>query len=93
MKRLLAELLAVLCELAIVLTDVINVVYPVSETPIGLLRSEADISQIRSRIRRCKSGLSQWLDSASVRFPIPAGLGNPGDAPVLFTNFMYLYYQ
>jgi hypothetical protein len=91
-KRSLAEVLAVLCQLAVTLTDIIMVVYPVSEAPVTTMDKMA-LSRMRSRIERCKSDLAQWFDGASVHFPTPAGLGNTSKALVLFTNLMYIYYQ
>lgn len=91
-KRALAELLAILCELAVMLTDIITIVYPVNEIPIGSM-TEMVLSRFRVRIERCKADLAQWYDSASVRFPTPAGLGDSNDSLILFTNLMYLYYQ
>jgi hypothetical protein len=91
-KQSLAELCAVLCELAVTLTDVIMIVYPVSERYDDTM-TEMSLSRVRGRIGRCKSDLAQWYESASVRFPIPAGLGDADDALILYTDLMYIYYQ
>ncbi|KAH6665007.1 cutinase transcription factor 1 beta [Halenospora varia] len=91
-KRSLVEVLAVLCQLAVVLTDIIMVVYPVSETPLTTM-NEMALLRMRSRIEQCKSDLAEWLSGASLRFPTPAGLGDTSKVVVLFTNLMYIYYH
>lgn len=91
-KHSLAELLVTLCELAVILTDIIMIVYPVSETPLTTM-TEMALSQLRVRIERCKSDLAHWYDCVSVRFPTPAGLGDAHESLILFTNLMYIYYQ
>ncbi len=91
-KRSLAEVLAVLCQLAVVLTHIIMVVYPVSEAPLTTM-NEMALLRMRPRIEQCKSDLTEWLDGASVRFPMPAGIGDTTKVVVLFTNLMYIYYQ
>jgi hypothetical protein len=90
-KVSLAGVLTVLCRLAVVLTDIIMIAYPVSEAPFTATTGVA-LLRMHSRMEKCKSDLAQWFDRASVRFPIPAGLGNSNDALVLFTNLMYIYY-
>jgi hypothetical protein len=91
-KRSLAELLAVLCELAIILTDIIMVVYPVCETPFSTT-ADMVLSQVRVGIDRCRFDLDKWYDGTSVQFPTPAGLGDSSASVILFTNLMYIYYQ
>lgn len=91
-KRSLAELVAVLCELAVILTDIIMIVYPLDETPIDNA-TEVVLYRVKGRTERSKAILAQWHDSASVRFPTPAGLGDSNESLTLFTDLMYIYYQ
>lgn len=90
-KRSLAELIATLCELAIVLTGIIMILTPIDEIPIAPL-SEAELSRSWMLIQRGRSDLSHWYDNANVRFPTPAGLGDTHESVILYTNLMYLYY-
>lgn len=90
-KRSLAELLEVLCNLAVTLTDIIMILYPINGNPFAPL-NELSLSRLRVRIERRKSDLAQWFDNASVQFPTPAGLGDTHESVILYTNLVYIYY-
>lgn len=86
-KRLLTDLFITLCHLAVVLTDVIMVIYPFSEY------SDTGIEASLGRIATCKSGLNSWFERATLLFPTPAGLSDTHESITLYTNLMYMYYQ
>ena len=95
-KQSLAELVARLCELAVILTDVIMLLYPVDELPPASSSSADDalpISKQNSLIEKAKSDLTRWYEGAVVKFPTPAGIGDAHESVALYTNLMYLYYQ
>jgi hypothetical protein len=91
-KRSLAELLESLCELAVALTGIISVLYPVNDIPIASL-SDAEISRSHALSHRGRSDLDRWYENATVKFPTPAGLGDTHESVILYTDLMYLYYQ
>lgn len=91
-KRSLAGLVESLCELAVALTGIITVLYPVNEVPIASL-SGAEISRPHVLIRQGRSDLTRWYEKVSVKFPTPAGLGDTHESVILYTDLMYLYYQ
>lgn len=86
-KRALTELFITLCHLAVVLTDVIMVVYPLSEY------LDTGIEASLHRIAACKSSLNSWFAKATLLFPTPAGLNDMHESVILYTNLMYMYYQ
>ncbi|PQM43872.1 hypothetical protein VE01_10768 [Pseudogymnoascus verrucosus] len=90
-KRSLAELLEVLCNLAVCLTDIIMILYPINGNPTTSL-NELGLTRLRVHIERGKADLSQWFDNASVHFPTPAGLGDTHGSVILHTNVVYIYY-
>ncbi|KAL4803989.1 hypothetical protein BDV18DRAFT_162399 [Aspergillus unguis] len=91
-KQLLAELAVSLCGLAVALTDVIMILYPVDQLPVSSIASDA-APRVQSHIDRARSSLTRWYESTIVRFPTPAGIGDAHGSLVLYTNLMYLYYH
>jgi hypothetical protein len=100
-KRCLAEVLAQLVELCVVLTDIIMLVFPLDDSP-GWGREMK--SEESARIRGCKVALRRWYRGATLRFPMFGGgqlprMTTPGgkefqhDSVILYTNLMYMYYQ
>lgn len=93
-KQSLAGLVASLCELAVILTDVIMLLYPVDELPASSFPDDSiPITKHQSLIERARSDLTRWYEGAAVKFPTPAGIGDAHESVVLYTNLMYLYYQ
>ncbi|KAH7000026.1 fungal-specific transcription factor [Ilyonectria destructans] len=100
-KKTLAEILAQLIELYVVLTDILILVFPLDDAP-GWgrqLRPEDE-----GRIKECKTSLRRWYRSATSRFPLFGGspLSRGGtdsrkefqhDSVILYTNLMYMYYH
>lgn len=86
-KRALAELFVVLCDLAVVFTEVIMVVYPLNDY------SDMGVENTIDRVSMCKFGLNAWFEKATLIFPTPAGLGEMHESVILYTNLMYMYYQ
>ncbi|KAF5578821.1 cutinase transcription factor 1 beta [Fusarium subglutinans] len=48
--------------------------------------------QIKESIRFCEANLDAWFDTATIKFPIPAGITRTEKSLVLYTNLMYIYY-
>jgi hypothetical protein len=91
-KRSLIQLLLILYDLAVCLTDVIMVVYPSSGLPDLTLWSDHKADQCLYRIESCISGLNRWFEKATISFPTPAGIGDIHSSLILYTNLMYMYY-
>ena len=92
-KRSLAQLLEMLCELAVSLTDVIMLVYPSSDCTNSSIPAERIAEMALKRTEACKLDLTRWFEKASVIFPTPAGLGDGHESLILYTNLLYMYYQ
>lgn len=86
-KRSLAGIFVVLCDLAVVFTEVIMVVYPLNEY------SDMGVENTIDQVSMCKFGLNTWFEKTTVSFPTPAGLGEVHESVILYTNLMYMYYQ
>jgi len=92
-KYILIEIFLTLCDLAITLTDVIMLVYPLSEPSGEYSSSDLQADHALSRVEACKSGLNRWFEKATLCFPTPAGLGDMHESVILYTNLMYMYHQ
>lgn len=100
-KRCLAEVLAQLIELYVVLTDILMMVFPLDDTPgWGREMRPEDVEQVRE----CKTALRRWYKDATLRFPMFGGGEKPNaasalnknfhhDSVILYTNLMYMYYH
>ncbi|KAM5346048.1 hypothetical protein ACJ41O_009053 [Fusarium nematophilum] len=95
-KIRLAEILELLVELCIILTDVLQLAFPIEDR----LRPDGPhveaLGRIRScRFRSCRLALHRWHDQATVRLP---DFGSPPeslkrhDSVVLFSNLVAMYY-
>lgn len=101
-KRCLAEVLAQIIELYVVLTDILMLVFPLDDTP-GWGREMKP--EDAARVRECKVALRRWYKDATLRFPMFGGGPTPGlntgdnkddyrhDSVILYTNLMYMYYH
>lgn len=104
-KRCLAEVLAQLIELYVVLTDILMLVFPLDDTP-GWGREMKP--EDAGRVRECKVALRRWYKDATLRFPMFGGGPTPAstmvnnngidkeyrhDSVILYTNLMYMYYH
>jgi hypothetical protein len=92
-KSSLVELFLTLCNLAVALTDILMVVYPLSESPESNLPDDMGVELALHRVSTCKALLNSWFETASLTFPTPAGLGDTHESVILYTNLMYMYYQ
>ncbi|KPM37419.1 hypothetical protein AK830_g9122 [Neonectria ditissima] len=100
-KKTLAEILAQVVELYVVLTDILILVFPLDDTPgWGRQLKPGD----EGKIKECKTSLRRWYRSATSRFPLFGGspLSRGGadngkefqhDSVILYTNLMYMYYH
>ncbi|KAF7563252.1 hypothetical protein G7046_g887 [Stylonectria norvegica] len=100
-KRSLAEVLAQVIELYVVLTDILMLVFPLDDAP-GWGREMKP--EDAGRIRECKTSLRRWYKMATLRFPLFGGspLSSAAtdnrkefhhDSVILYTNLMYMYYH
>ncbi|KAK7421685.1 hypothetical protein QQZ08_009859 [Neonectria magnoliae] len=100
-KKTLAEILAQVVELYVVLTDILILVFPLDDTPgWGRQLKPGD----EGKIKECKTSLRRWYRSATSRFPLfggsplsRGGADNGGeyqhDSVILYTNLIYMYYH
>ena len=101
-KRGLAEILAQIIELYVILTDIIMLVFPLDDTP-GWGRQM--LPEDSGKVHDCKSALRRWHKTATLRFPVFGGnlpsrgkahehrKGFSHDSIILYTNLMYMYYH
>ncbi|KAF7551304.1 hypothetical protein G7Z17_g5076 [Cylindrodendrum hubeiense] len=100
-KKTLAEILAQVVELYVVLTDILMLVFPLDDAP-GWGRQLKPEDE--GRIKECKTSLRRWYRSSTSRFPLfggsPISRGGTDsrkefqhDSVILYTNLMYMYYH
>lgn len=95
-KRALADILAQVLELYVVLTDIIMLVFPLDDAPGWGRQSEPEDAQ---RVEECKTALRRWHKSATSRFPLFGRSATDSrtefqhDSVILYTNLMYMYYH
>ncbi|KAF5004561.1 hypothetical protein FDECE_8951 [Fusarium decemcellulare] len=100
-KKSLAEILAQLVELYVVLTDILLLVFPLDDAPGWGRRLKPEDENY---IQDCKTALRRWYKSATLHFPLFGGSplsqatsGNKKefqhDSVILYTNLMYMYYH
>ncbi|KAF2815567.1 uncharacterized protein BDZ99DRAFT_435984 [Mytilinidion resinicola] len=90
-KASLVQLLLTLCDLAVSLTEVIMLIYPVNDAVCGS-STEQKARLSLNRIESCKGRLHSWFENATIAFPSPAGISDSHESVVLYTNLMYMYY-
>lgn len=104
-RKSLVDIFELHTKLAVVLTDLLVVVWPLDDAP----RWEKSFGDEEMRkIENCKMQMLDWYREASARFPIPkdpgprkAAFGNGArgagdfrhDSVLLYTNLMYMLYQ
>lgn len=101
-KRCLADVLAQIIELFVVLTDILMLVFPLDDTP-GWGREMTP--EDAGRVSECKKSLRRWYKDTALRFPMIGGgaaSSNPNSdlggqyrhgSCILYTNLMYMYYH
>lgn len=106
-RKSLVEIFELHTKLAVALTDLLVVVWPLDDAP----RWEKRFGDEEMRkIEHCKTQMMSWYREASARFPMPkdpgprksmVGMGNGArgaadfrhDSVMLYTNLMYMLYQ
>lgn len=101
-KRCLADVLAQIVKLYVVLTDLLLLVFPLDDTP-GWGRDMTP--EDAGRVSECKKSLRRWYKDTTLRFPMVSG-GMASDnsnsdargrykhgSCILYTNLMYMYYH
>ncbi|KAH6871218.1 hypothetical protein B0T10DRAFT_417581 [Thelonectria olida] len=86
-KKVLIELIVMLCELGVVLNDILADVYP--EQPSKRTR----IRESPERLKALSVTLDHWYEKAFLRFRIPTTLSGAHKSLILFTNILYTYYN
>ncbi|RSL82131.1 hypothetical protein CEP52_017038, partial [Fusarium oligoseptatum] len=90
-KIRLAEILELLVELCIILTDVLQLAFPIEDR----LRPGGPHVEVLGQIRSWRSALRRWHDQATVRLPDfsspPESIKRHGSV-VLFSNLVAMYY-
>jgi hypothetical protein len=103
-KKSLLETLAHHFQLMVAMTDLLELVWPLDESPQWEKRYGDEVAL---KIERCKADMQSWYQRATARFPMPKdGISaRPGAAPgsrlgdfhhdsvVIYTNLMYITYQ
>ena len=92
-KRLLARVLRVQCELAMVLTDVIMLVY----TPNGFGQprsmTETEFSQTIREIEAFRGNLMQWSNDAKSALGLGLNSDKVHESVTLYSGLTFLYFQ
>lgn len=101
-KRSLIEIFVQMVRLAVALTDLLVLAWPVNDAPVWNKElGDEDASSIMD----CKSRLSSWKSAAARRLVASGGVGESADrsngreagfthdSVVLYTGFLYLLYQ
>ncbi|KAF5021355.1 hypothetical protein F66182_6600 [Fusarium sp. NRRL 66182] len=90
-KIRLAEILDLLVELCIILTDILNLVFPIEDC----LKPDGSFIESLDRIQSCRLALDRWHGQAVVRLlntdTSPASLERH-DSVILFSNLVDMYY-
>lgn len=97
-KRFLAEIMAKLVELCVILTEVLTLTFPMYD---NALRTSTHPATEESRIGECRMALRRWystvlrLRSAQGRDVVKEAetAGSPKNSIVLFLNLLEMYYQ
>lgn len=84
-KRILAELVGCLCELSVVLNDILMICY--TTTP-----DANDPSRTLSRLKDSVSRLNEWHDTVVPKLQVPTEVPGGHESLTLFTNAIYIYY-
>ncbi|KAJ3460955.1 hypothetical protein MRS44_011822 [Fusarium solani] len=84
-KRMLAQLVGCLCELSVVLNDVLMICY--TTTP-----DANDPTHTLTRLKDSVSRLSEWHDMVVHKFQLPTDVPGGHESLSLFTNAMFIYY-
>lgn len=92
-KVLLNQLTVALCELAMVLTEVIMLLYPLHGSIDSILSTEEKVAQSLSLLATCRSALVGWFKKIFMSFPQPSRIGDVHKSVILYTDLIYIYYQ
>ncbi|KAL2678472.1 hypothetical protein Neosp_009218 [[Neocosmospora] mangrovei] len=84
-KRILAELVGCLCELSVVLNDILMICY--TPTP-----DANDPTRTLTRLKDSVSRLNEWHDMVVPKLQVPTEIPGGHESLTLFTNAIYIYY-
>ncbi|KAL4808372.1 fungal-specific transcription factor domain-containing protein [Aspergillus unguis] len=92
-KVRLAEILERLVALCIVLTDVLDLAFPIEAS---MKQAARDGPDLQCRARNCQIALCKWYEQTVERLPSPVTLAEQAhhhhDSVVLYVNLIYMYY-
>lgn len=86
-KQALVQLVTLLCELAVALDDILQVLYP--EVPVRRDEERPSLAEMRSWSAR----LDRWYEKASAKFSTATAAPTVNKSLVLYTNMIYIYYK
>lgn len=90
-KARLAEILELLVELCIILTDILDLAFPIEQS----LKLSTDSLRVLRQIRNSQAALRKWYGEATTRLPNPAATSEHvkfHDSVILYVNLLYMYY-
>jgi hypothetical protein len=91
-QRSMIHLFTAFCELAVLFTDIIGIIYPSKGSHVSDSPTQRDLQQALSHIEICKVALDNWYEKTTSRFPAPIGMDTRHESLILYTNLAYIYY-
>lgn len=86
-KRILVQLAVSLCELGLVLNDILDIIYPLK------VASTLNCSQQSQKtLHSALASLNRWYEKTVAKFLIPTHIFGAHRSLILFTNMVYIYY-
>jgi Fungal specific transcription factor domain len=92
-KRVLSEVFLAVCQLTVVITEALMILYPQDGKPAPKIL-DADAEQYRNEVamnRRHQSKIDLWMKT--VRARLSATVDNTHESVALYVNLMHIYYQ
>ena len=79
-----------MCDLAVVMTDAIILLYPPDRGPLKMPESVEEYHNYVSRCQDCKDKLAKWLVNVSLEFSPAVYAGD--DLVMVYTNLLHFHY-
>lgn len=89
-QHLLAKILVAQCKLAIEMTDVITMLYPVDGANLAITACEADFNRVSVETERCKTKLIDWYETVDPWVSTACDKSHP--SVKLYASLLYIYY-
>jgi hypothetical protein len=92
-QRQIVKTIVAQCDLAVVLTGVLSICYPMDGShSLGRFASP-DLTNIKDRIEQIRSNLLDWFTGFSLQAPLQTETNIPHVSVTLYTNLLYIYYH